>query len=201
MAFSASTALVSIESEAAASPARFDQPLVIRDLSTGVSVALEGSALPERGLRGGVRQRTAVSRYPGASRASLQVLGTEDQPLEMTGWWRDVHLRAGGAARELVAQFDALVRSQNLVEVTWGDALTVRGMLDEFVPEWETEAEVRWRARVVVVESEADTVASRPAPTVPTATSMATVLDLLGALADEVALAASLATAAQAVLG
>jgi len=201
MSFDLSRTLTSIESEASASPVRFDQPMVLRDLSSGLSVVLEGAALPARGLRAGVRQRTSVSRYPGASKGSLQVMGTEDQPIEMSGEWRDQHLGRGGGARELAAQFEALVRAQNIVELTWGDALVVRGLLEEFSPEWETEAELRWRARFLVVESEADTVASRAMPSTPSSSSMASILDLLGSLDDELLAATALSNSARAVLG
>jgi len=200
MALDSVRALAAIDEQAAASPVTLGQPMVLRDLVTGRSVVLEGDALPERGLRGGVRLRANITRYPGSSKGSTQVMGTEDDDLEMGGWWRDTLLHTAGGARSFVAAFDALLRGQNLVELTWGDAVVVRGFVREFTPEWDTEADVRWRARFMVVDSEADQVVSRPTPETPTAATMSTVLEFLRGAQDEIAAAVAVSNAAQAVL-
>ena len=92
------------------------------------SVELTGAALPHQGVEVGSELRRVRTLYPGQRRASVQVMGTDPQPITLTGRLHDRLLDGPGSALELVQELRALYHGRARVEVTF-DAVHVRGLV------------------------------------------------------------------------
>jgi len=67
------------------------EPVILRELGGRQrEIVLEGAALPERGIASGVKQRLVKSHYPGSRKASVQMLGTSEDDIRITGRWDDM---------------------------------------------------------------------------------------------------------------
>ena len=152
--------------------------LVLKDVATGailVTLAEARGSMPEKGAEVAVGLRKVVNRYPGNSATSTQVMGSEDEPIEFNGWFRDAWL--GGSlgvavedgALELVDTMNRAVRAGKLVELAWGELLVRRGFVDKFVAIYHTRGAIKWRLTFEV--SEADDADVIGTPTVQSATA------------------------------
>jgi len=136
-------------------------PLVIREL-TGEhrEIALAGWAAPHKPFTLSGSQRAEFTWFQGSGVASVQVLGPEEDPTTLRGYWHDRYLMAQpvgtGSYATLkgvpIASVDALVklftdvrRKGQLLEVTW---LTTKrhGLLSKFTETWQTFHDVEWEA-------------------------------------------------------
>jgi hypothetical protein len=130
--------------------------VIIRELTGSQrSVTLGGRALPNRSLPAGGELREKKTWYAGNNVATLQVLGAQDNDMQLRGIWNDRFI--GGQvetngfetpelARDVVAIFDTLQRSGNALRFQWGEVVRM-GILAEFEPVWLREQDVEWTMR------------------------------------------------------
>jgi hypothetical protein len=121
------------------------QPLYLRDLTTGQELVFESAALPNRGVETASKLRMKRTLYPGGSEASTQVLGIEDEPIQLEGRWIDEQMGAADAAAAMVADVRAMYVGQHECEMTWGSLITVRGHISRWAPRWDGQSRVSWR--------------------------------------------------------
>ena len=130
-------------------------PVILRELEGQQrEVVLEGSALPRQGVEVGGRLRTVRTHYPGTRAASTQVLGTEEDPIELRGHLRDVWLGAEGAALAQMQALRDLYLGQRYCELSWGETLVRRGFIKEFRADFIREADIGYRLRFEVDEAD-----------------------------------------------
>lgn len=145
-------------------------PLVLESLDGQVTLALYSRALPYRPLSIGGRQRAQFTWYPGSPAAIVQMLGPEEQPIQMEGFWKDRFIGVGNgvdgiakcnnepvyAVTELVAFVDAMRRTGRKYKLSW-DKLERYGHITEFVQTWHTEHDCEWSLEFTVSSQEAQT--------------------------------------------
>lgn len=180
------------------------QPLVITQLDGAFAVVtLEDAdgSLPEQGVEVGITLREVVSRYPGSATPSTQTMGTEDEPIEFAGQWRDTWGATDGAALARVAAIRAIVRAQSYVEIAWGSAIVRRGYIKSFMPRFLREGIITWKLTFRVSEADEPEVLATAFPPSPTSLSLSTLLDVVFAAAEElVTTATALNNVSRAVL-
>lgn len=116
------------------------QPVVITELTgQGRSVTLEGPDLPERGMEAPVSLRERTTRYP-SGRASVQMLGVEEEPVVLKCLFNDVWSGLDGGAAELVSTLRSILCAQGLVSLEWGQLLVRRGYLKRITPAYRMES-------------------------------------------------------------
>jgi hypothetical protein len=121
------------------------------------TLTLAGAAAPHgRPRKGavvsdGVKLRKKRVFYPDGGNAppTTHVFGTEwiDWPLK--GRFSDAHLGKGGT-KTLIQEWQTFVVDAQPVEITWGDILSARGLVDSFEPERESEFECAYTIVVCI---------------------------------------------------
>lgn len=100
----------------------------------------------------GVKIRHTTTRYPGNDgEPTRHVFGMELHPWELTGRFMDSD-GGLGYAQQMTAYVRAFVIDSKPVTITWGDALSVKGFIDEFLPAYEGVADVAWKLNIEVDE-------------------------------------------------
>lgn len=126
--------------------------LLIEDLTNDRFVALEGRALPFRGVSFGTTMRKEVTWYAGSNVGTMQVLGIEEPNTDMEGKWSDRYLAGqvsvGGfpevvLAADLVAIFEELAEQGANLRVQWGPKVR-NGIIESFEPVYERQEDVQW---------------------------------------------------------
>lgn len=143
-------------------------PLTLYELAGPARLELYFRALPYRPLRIGGRQRAEFTWYPGSAAAVVQMLGPEEEPITMNGFWKDRFIGAitgtqqGQAlfngepvysAVELVAIVDSLRRSGKKFRLQW-DKLVRFGHITSFVQTWHTPHDCEWELEFSVTAQE-----------------------------------------------
>jgi len=168
------------------------QPLTLRDLTTGKEITLEGAALPLRNVAAGAKLRHTTTWYPGATIASVQVHGIEEETIQLEGDWRDTLLGLEDGAAALVAAARSMLLAQHRVEMTWGTLVVRRGMILRFAPKYQGQAVIGWAIEFMPTETdEPESVITKEFPPTPeTAVAWWEVVDaILDALTFGVAIA------------
>lgn len=138
--------------------------------NSGVTLELFSRALPYRPLTVGGRQRAQFTWYPGSPAAIVQMLGPEEQPIQLEGFWKDRFIGVGNgtdgiakangqpiyAVTELVAFVDAMRRTGRQYKLTW-DKLERYGHITEFVQTWHTFHDCEWSMEFTVSAQESQT--------------------------------------------
>lgn len=177
-------------------------PVLIQELEGARRVLrLEDHDLPERGVEIGGELRSVVTWYPGRSNASVQVMGTQEEPITLEGWFRDGDAMIDGHAMERYQAGRNIWLGQRLCQLEWGD-LVRRGRIKSFTGIFDGRADVRYRLVFQVEEADEAVIVTRAviAEPAPSGFSLAALLDALDALAEAANTAAALANAAQAVV-
>ncbi len=86
-----------------------------------------GADMPERPLGVAGSQRAVQTWYPGQSKASTQVMGTEEEPIVLRGWFRDPLTILDGGATVRVATLRGIMQGQGLCQLIWGDVVVRKG--------------------------------------------------------------------------
>lgn len=129
------------------------------------SISLGGRALPYPGVAWGATMRNKKTWYAGNPRGTLQVLGPEYDPTDLSGCWKDRFFaidRAGAASvtavgfpdleeisqqnvDKLIAAFYSILQAGNALRVQWR-AEVREGILAHFVPTYgrPTGTDVEW---------------------------------------------------------
>jgi nucleoid-associated protein YgaU len=142
----------------------------IRELSGEErSVVLVARALPYRPLTLETSQRVELTWYPGNPSATATVLGAQEEPTRISGYWKDKFvgqviseeatfngsiaatniypITVNGTAvqdvRAAAALIDSIVRQGQLLEVTW-DEVTRHGFIKKFSKKWFTLRDLEW---------------------------------------------------------
>lgn len=114
-----------------------------------------GASVPSRGVKWEGKQRVEKIVYQGNPNASLQVLGPEELPTVIRGWWKDVHLNnqtepcveVDGqqifTADELSQLVDDVRCKGQTIEVRWRH-LVRRGILARFSQTWHTDNDLEY---------------------------------------------------------
>lgn len=168
-------------------------PVILREL-TGQrrEVVFEASAVPAGGFDVGGTLRTVRTHYPGTRVASTQVMGTEEDDIELRGVLRDSWTGVDGGAEATVAALRAIFLARRYCELAWGESLVRRGYLKRLVATPHRDGV--WDFRIVFEVAESDeaefvsTASSRKA-TLPKASDLRSALALVDAAAawlDEV---------------
>lgn len=136
-----------------------------QDGTTESTIELKGTDLPAPPLEVGGTQRVKKTVYPTGSdkrpRTTLQVLGAEENDIELQGVWKDS--RGGdGHAAEMTELLDRIRYEGKPVRVSW-DTVSVEGIVSEFIPSIRRRQDVEWKLTVTVGESAFAKIQASPA--------------------------------------
>jgi len=197
-------AITDIETAASARDTLADgMPVLITELTGDtITLLLDGTDLPERGIEVAGDLRSQATWYPGASAASTQIMGTSEADITLQGHWRDVWAGIDGWAAFQVESARGMWLRQSYCELSWGSLLVRRGYIKRVVVRIDTERDIAYEIVFQVVEAdEADVVTSDSAAIeLTTSFELSDLLDLLGDAMDLVNSAAAYSNAAQAIL-
>ena len=188
--------------------------ITLSEVEGSLTVTLESSTLPERGVSVEVRQRAKVTWYPGASTASVQLFGTQEEPITFRGRLRDTWLETTNGALDITARLRALVLGQQLVELVWAETserdgkssevvpLTRRGYLTRLTPIYDRSADIAYEIEFTPTEADEAEVATAAAEGVPLPSQfeLSDLLDLVGDILEAAQTVSAVTNAAQAIL-
>lgn len=129
-------------------------PVVLRELEGDLrEVVLGDSKTPERGVEVGGQVRMASTMYPGATGASVQVMGTEEEPITVQGWLIDTWIGKAGGAGEAKAAIESLRLGQRYCQIQWGTDIDARGFVKRTKFRYNDPGRIRYEIEFMVVES------------------------------------------------
>lgn len=101
----------------------------------------------------GIKLRRERVFYPdgGNKPPTTHIFGTEWKDWELEGRFSDRELGKGGT-KAVIQEWQSFVADGQEVQIAWGDVLSARGLVDEFIPGRESEAECSYKI-VVLVDS------------------------------------------------
>lgn len=109
-------------------------PVVITELAPPFRVLTLGSRTRPKPFRVTSRQRAVQTWYPGSNKASVQALGTQEEPIILEGRWDDpagtLNPLQGAGVRVALAR--GLMQGQNLCQLLWGTVVVRQGRVAEF---------------------------------------------------------------------
>lgn len=110
------------------------QPVQIIELAPPFRVLTLGARSKPKAIRVTSRQRAVKTWYPGATKASVQAMGTEEDPIIMEGRfddpWGTINPLQAAAVRVKLAR--GLLQGQNLCQLLWGSVIIRQGRVTEF---------------------------------------------------------------------
>lgn len=149
--------------------------LTLAAVNGNATLELKQRALPYRPLTIGGKQRMEMTWYPGSPSATVQMLGPEEAPITMTGYWKDKFLAAVSSdfyARAfgdvaiatyngepitdvvtLVDRVDAMRRSGLPYKFTW-DRIQRFGHISNFEVTWHNAKDAEWLLEFAVTAQE-----------------------------------------------
>lgn len=129
------------------------------------TLTLTQRALPYGPMSWSGKQRAEFTTYPGNPIKTMQVLGAEENPSDMSGFWKDrfIGVTSGQqtsmayytqngqqtslvTAIDLVALVDDIRRKGQRIVAQWGPVVR-RGLLEEFEQKWHNVHDVEWTMR------------------------------------------------------
>lgn len=129
------------------------------------TLALVGSDLPNRPVRVGGSQRLKTSWYPGAEEASVQVLGTSEEPIMLRGILNDVWTGLSGQALQIRSDLESLRMRQRRIRLTWGTEIDVEGFLEKTAFQIERTSLIRYElVFMVALGDQPEAIAVTPFP-------------------------------------
>lgn len=161
------------------------QPVWIIEQDGDGFVAFDDSDLPEQGLEESSRLRLVKTWYPGATKASTQVMGTEEGDTVFRGWWRDAWTGLTGGALKQRYQLRQIQKRQRLCELRWGDTISVLGFVREARLVFESEEAIEYEITFDVVEAfDAEVLAIQAVPLATEAEALTVFEQTLQAIED-----------------
>jgi hypothetical protein len=168
-------------------------------------LVLQGRAMPYKPLTMKGTMRAEFTWYPGNTTASVQMLGSKEEPTTVSGKWKDrfiassneffslvtptgIALQTAGAAsqgavgqalastQDIVKTVDSIRRAGQLLRVTWGDVIR-EGILTSFTVTWERQDVASWEMEFTWI-SQGET---QIAPTLPASISLGNLATQLSA--------------------
>lgn len=126
-------------------------PVTITEMGyPGRFILLAGRDAPEQGVRRTSRQRAVQTHYPGSKKASVQFMGTADEPIVLRGWFQDPlsFLDGGPAAR--VSMIRGMQQGGRLCQLVWGDDIVCTGRIAQADFEYFLATRVRYEITFAV---------------------------------------------------
>lgn len=163
------------------------------------TLELNARGLPYRPLVIGGKQRAEFTWYPGSPSATVQMLGPEEAPIRMNGFWKERFLYDGATQQysatynkepissvmDLVDIVDKMRRSGRLYRFSW-DAIQRYGHIVDFEVQWHNRFDVEWSLEFAVTAQDLDA-AARPSNAA-SLMLLKSILDELFAQAEEIIL-------------
>lgn len=140
-------------------------PVVIVELAPPArTVELAGRDRPEQGVKVGSVQRTTQTYYPGTSQASVQVMGTREEPIVLRGWFQDAFavLVGGGTPGDRIALLRAIQQGGAQCRLIWGDAIVRVGRVARVEADYRQAGRIRYEI-TFEVDQPSEAPALRPA--------------------------------------
>ena len=141
------------------------QPVIIQELAPPFRTLTLGARSKPKPIRVTGRQRAIQTWYPGSTKASVQVLGTQEEPIILEGRWDDpfgtINPAQGAGVRVGLAR--GLMQGQNLCQLLWGSVIIRQGRVVE-VSELIQKKERREYRIVFEVDQANEPIALAPAP-------------------------------------
>ena len=143
----------------------------------GVTLVLNERFLPYRPITIGGKQRAEFTWYPGSPEATVQMLGPEEDSIQLRGFWKDKFLgetsvligqalnqQTGGLSvnradnvEALVRVVDAMRRMGRRITLTWSGLMRV-GHITGFRQTWHNVHDCEWELDFTVVSQGENTV-------------------------------------------
>lgn len=130
--------------------------LRIFEESLAAAVWLNTRALPYRPISFSGKQRVEFTWYPGSPNATTQMLGPEESPISMKGFWKDAYVPTSKSyfsledslverpsVQQLVAFMDTLRRRGQVCVFQWGQLERI-GHITEFTQTWHNVHDCEW---------------------------------------------------------
>lgn len=110
------------------------QPVQIIELVPPFRILILGARSKPKPFRVTSRQRSVQTWYPGSNRASVQAMGTQEEPIILEGRFDDpfgtLNPAQGAGVRVKLAR--GLMQGQNLCQLLWGSVVIRQGRVTEF---------------------------------------------------------------------
>lgn len=120
-------------------------PVIITELLPPFrTIEFAGRDRPEAGLSVAGEQRASQTHYPGTSKASVQFMGTREDPIVLKGWFQDPLSTLDGGPAARVALLRALMQSGGLCRLIWGDAILRVGRVKRVNAEYHKAGRIRY---------------------------------------------------------
>lgn len=91
------------------------------------TIALVGRDSPEQPVKRSSRQRATQTHYPGSKMASVQVMGSAEEPLVLRGYFQDPLSFIDGGPGARVAMLRGMLQGGNLCQLVWGNDIVCQG--------------------------------------------------------------------------
>lgn len=140
------------------------QAVYISDLEGNDLFQLNESELPEQGVTVGGELRSTVTRYPGTAKVSTQIMGTQEDDIEIRGWFRDAWTGLDGGAAKQYADLRAFWLRRHRCELSWGQLLVRRGFIKRVDVEFTSERAIKYKIVFQVDEADEPAVIATPFP-------------------------------------
>ena len=170
------------------------QPLTISELAPPFRVVVfAGRDRPEQGVVVQGQQRAVQTHYPGTQKASVQFMGTKEEPIPLRGWFQDpLTLIEGGPARR-VELLRGIMQAGSLCLMIWGTLIVRQGRVSQCRFEYHHALRIRYDL-LFAVDQPNEAVALRPS-----AIGVAGAADFLAAVQAAVQQAGTVLEVARAV--
>lgn len=104
------------------------QPLIIAEIAPPKrTLTLAGRDRPEQGVSIQGRQRATQSHYPGTHSASVQFMGTAEEPIVLRGWFQDPLSLVDGGPQARMALLRGLMQGGSRCLLQWGPMIIRQG--------------------------------------------------------------------------
>lgn len=165
-------------------------PVTIRENAPPFRILnLAGADRPERPVSVATEQRATQTHYPGSGKASVQFMGTREDPIILRGWFQDALSAFDGGPQARVDLARGIMQGGNLCTIMWGTAIHRTGRIKRFNPEYHRATRIRYEIEFEVDEQH-ELVAKVPLPTGGAAASIKAALEAaLAAVKKAVAVA------------
>lgn len=132
----------------------------LKTLELAESAAPHGRARKSPVVTDGVEMRESETYYPDNDTPTRHVFGDRQEPWEIKGRFRDRGKGGGvGFAKAKTEEVKAFYRDHQRCRITWGDIVSVVGLITRFSPGRESAGEVAWEMTIKV---DSDDFAEKP---------------------------------------
>jgi hypothetical protein len=162
------------------------------------SIELRNRALPYRPVAFPGEQRIKKTTYPGNPVATIQVLGPNEQPIELKGTWKtryvtndarlsgfdDIYVLGFPVTAEILSTaFERLRVGGNQISLTWGPIVRI-GVITQFVPNFQRVEDIEWTLTFEPQQRGTRVAPVASSPTLPTVDVNIALVGLLDAFLD-----------------